>query len=112
MTRAETLPILAAAMELFNVGAVPGEAPGVVTTGDKAAIVEPAVWLCLRAMLIGADGASPAGLRRLVARLADALTDEGAAWSIDGLAELRHTVADALPLADLPDWLHPYRHAA
>lgn len=48
-------------------------------------------------------------LAKLVVRLSDSLTDEGAAWSDDGLRALRADVATSLPRDDLPDWLLPYR---
>lgn len=47
-------------------------------------------------------------LEVLVQRLSDALTDEGPDWSIEGLADLRRDVADALGAA-CPEWLIPFR---
>jgi len=48
-------------------------------------------------------------LRKLVADLSDALTDEGSDWSNDGLDNLRRRVANALPPTECPDWLADYR---
>lgn len=48
-------------------------------------------------------------LQSLIARLADALADEGPGWSNDGVHSLRVDVAAALPDALLPDWLRTYR---
>lgn len=55
------------------------------------------------------DQRSIAGLQKLVADLSDALTDEGADWSNDGLDKLRSRVANALPPGVCPDWLDEYR---
>jgi hypothetical protein len=46
---------------------------------------------------------------QLIAALSDALTDEGANWSNDGLDSLRSRVANVLPPDACPDWLLPYR---
>lgn len=50
-------------------------------------------------------------LVKLVVDLSSALCDEGDGWSNDGVDRLRRRVACAVPLADLPDWLKPYRAA-
>jgi hypothetical protein len=51
-------------------------------------------------------------LRRLIADLSEALTDEGGDWSPVGLDELRHRVGNALPPDECPDWLRHYRDPA
>ena len=48
-------------------------------------------------------------LRKLIADLSEALTDEGGDWSPVGLDELRHRVGNALPPDECPDWLWHYR---
>lgn len=62
--------------------------------------------------LVLAEGRGEPGRRELIeliTRLADSLTDEGASWSNEGLDNLRRRVAKAVPLEQLPDWLHEYR---
>ena len=48
-------------------------------------------------------------LRKLIVDLSDNLTDEGTAYSVDGLAEMRRRCANALPPSLCPDWLNRYR---
>lgn len=50
-------------------------------------------------------------LRKLVSDLSNALTDEGATWSSDGLHRMRRRVACVLPEGECPEWLLPFRPA-